>query len=203
MIDKQRVFLIGGSSHSGKSTLAESLASQLGWKYQSTDKLARHPGRPWQEKPKKVPEHVAEHYLFLSVEELIADVHRHYRDNVWPLIQELVDFHATGESSDKLIMEGSALLPALIAKKGFENTAAIWLTASNDLFERRMYAESKYQSKSPGEKELIDKFLARTQLYNERMMADVKRLDLVSIDVEKASSINDLAEICLTALKNQ
>ena len=40
-----RVILIGGSSHVGKSTLAQSLASKLGWRYISTDSLARHPGQ--------------------------------------------------------------------------------------------------------------------------------------------------------------
>ncbi len=38
--------LIGGTSHAGKSTLAQSLAAKLGWNYLSTDKLARHPGKP-------------------------------------------------------------------------------------------------------------------------------------------------------------
>ncbi|MEL7245323.1 MAG: 2-phosphoglycerate kinase, partial [Cyanobacteria bacterium J06573_2] len=45
--DKTRIILIGGSSHVGKSTLAQSLANKLNWNYISTDKLARHPGRPW------------------------------------------------------------------------------------------------------------------------------------------------------------
>jgi 2-phosphoglycerate kinase len=47
LINETRVILIGGSSHVGKSTLGQSLAAKLGWSYCSTDKLARHPGRPW------------------------------------------------------------------------------------------------------------------------------------------------------------
>lgn len=46
-INETRVILIGGSSHAGKSTLAQALAAELGWSYGSTDKRARHPGRPW------------------------------------------------------------------------------------------------------------------------------------------------------------
>ena len=71
-----RVVLIGGTSHVGKSTLSESLAARLGWTRISTDTLARHPGRPWKPAPEKVPDHVAEHYLSLSVNELIEDVPR-------------------------------------------------------------------------------------------------------------------------------
>lgn len=57
-----RVILIGGASHTGKSTLAQALASHLGWNYRSTDKLARHPGRPWVSAyGKAIPEHVVKH----------------------------------------------------------------------------------------------------------------------------------------------
>lgn len=58
-----KVILIGGALHAGKSTLAKTLALKLGWRYVSTDSLARHPGRPWKPKPNRVPDHVAEHYL--------------------------------------------------------------------------------------------------------------------------------------------
>ena len=97
-----RVVLIGGSSHAGKSTLAQSLASHLGWSCRSTDEgLAPHPGRPWQVKPREVPKHVADHYLSLSVDELITDVLRHYKGNVWPLIKDIVTYQATDFTADR------------------------------------------------------------------------------------------------------
>ena len=75
MADNLRVILISGPSHAGKSTLAHSLSLKLGWSRKSTDKLARHPGRPWTINQKPVPEHVTEHYLSLSVDELIEILH--------------------------------------------------------------------------------------------------------------------------------
>lgn len=36
-----RVILIGGSSHTGKSALAEVIGARLGWRHVSTDSLAR------------------------------------------------------------------------------------------------------------------------------------------------------------------
>jgi len=203
MIGEPRVFLIGGSSHAGKSTLGQSLASHLGWHYRSTDKLARHPGRPWQVKPREVPEHVADHYLSLSADELITDVLQHYRGNVWPLIQDIVSSHTTDEAHGKLVMEGSAILPELVATMNCDNVAAIWLTASNELFKRRIYSESHYETKSSRERAMIDKFLVRTHLYNERMMDTINRLGLVSIDVEKASSMDELTSMCLSTFRNQ
>ena len=110
-----RVILIGGSSHVGKSALARSLADTLGWRLISTDELARHPGRPWRSSPERVPDHVAEHYLTLPVDELIADVLQHYRVNVWPTVETLIRPATTEASSDRLILEGSALWPEFVA----------------------------------------------------------------------------------------
>ena len=75
--NKSRVLLIGGTSHTGKSTLAQAVATRLNWQHQSTDKLARHPGRPWSVGSEPISGEVAEHYLSLDVEELVADVLRH------------------------------------------------------------------------------------------------------------------------------
>ncbi|MBW4621734.1 MAG: hypothetical protein KME17_20510, partial [Cyanosarcina radialis HA8281-LM2] len=148
MLGDRRVLLIGGSSHVGKSTLARSLASHLKRDYCSTDKLARHPGCPWRAKPQDIPERVADHYRSLSADELIEDVLAHYRKNVWPLIEDIVTFHATDPSSEKLVMEGSALLPELVITLNFDNIAAIWLAASNEFLTQRIYAASQYETKS-------------------------------------------------------
>ena len=110
-----RVILIGGSSHSGKSALSESIAANLGWNRISTDTLARHPGRPWRPEPGQVPDHVAEHYLSLSVDQLIKDVLHHYRVNVWPKVEKIVASHINDPSRGRLIIEGSALWPELVA----------------------------------------------------------------------------------------
>ena len=113
-----RVILIGGSSQ------------KLGWRAASTDGLARHPGRPWKKKPERVPNHVAEHYLSLSVEELITDVLRHYR-SMWPGIESLVTSHATDLATYRLVLEGSALWPETVATLDLDSVASIcpWLIA--------------------------------------------------------------------------
>ncbi|MCD4738302.1 MAG: 2-phosphoglycerate kinase [Anaerolineae bacterium] len=199
-VHKLRVILIGGTSHVGKSTLAHSIALKLGWRHISTDKLARHPGRPWRMKPKTVPEHVAEHYLSLSVDELITDVLLHYKNNVWPMIESLVVSHSTDLSTDCLVMEGSALWPELVVSLKLDNISAIWLTANNDLFEKRIYNESQYKEKTLREKAMIDKFLKRTLVYNERMMDAVNRIGLLSLDLEMSSSPEELSDMCLELL---
>jgi adenylate kinase family enzyme len=104
---RSRIILIGGSSHVGKSTLAEFIAAKLGWQCISTDRLARHPGRPWKTDSAEIPSHVAEHYLSLSPDELIEDVLSHYK-NLWPRIRSILTEHLD-RSTTGLVMEGSAL----------------------------------------------------------------------------------------------
>ena len=188
-----RVILIGGSSHVGKSALADHLGSKLGWRHVSTDSLARHPGRPWRYKLKTVPEDVADHYLLLSVDELIEDVLRHYR-SMWPRIRTMVTRHAADPSTERLILEGSALWPESVATLDLDQIAAIWLTAGTEVFETRIHKNSRFEESDVREKKMIQKFLERTQLYNERMMEAVNRLGLVSMEVEPTSSLEELSD---------
>ena len=220
-----RVILIGGSSHVGKSTLAAALAAKLGWAQISTDKLARHPGRPWQPAQQQVPDHVAEHYLSLSVCALLEDVLHHYKVNVWPQVEAIVAATATAgwrasrpppcegkpshlgaaedrfqtASKERIIVEGSALWPEFAATLDVANLAAIWLTASDAVFEQRICAASQYRTKSQREKKMVDKFLARTLLYNAQMMDAVRQHGLVSVDVS-AASVDELTQRCLSLL---
>lgn len=190
-----RVLLIGGTSNVGKSTVAQVLAQELGWRYQPTDGLARHPGRPWRPKPDTVPPHVAEHYLTLSVDELIDDVLRHY-GRLWPTIEAIITMHATDETVAGLVLEGSALWPETVAARKLERVAALWLTASNRLLQARIYAASGYAGAEPHDRAMIDKFVMRTQRYNDLMQAAVQRLGLVSLDVERVGSLDELVAQC-------
>ena len=83
------------------------------------------------------------------------------------------------------------------------NAAAIWLTASDELFEQRIYSSSKYETRSPHEKKMIDKFLERTWLYNEHMVQNVERLGLAIINVENAATVEELAGMSLSELERQ
>lgn len=193
MTGLRKYFLIGGTSHMGKSNLADSLAAALGWKHISADKLARHPGRPWKEKPDVVPDHVAEHYTTLSPGELLIDVTRHYIDNVKPLIQNTINYNIDG----KLIIEGSAVMPEYMISRGFENINAVWLTGGFEIIKQRIYKNSRYETKTVYEKALIDKFILRSDLFNKKIAADVKKYGLISIDVESVSHIGELVEKCV------
>ena len=190
------VILIGGSSHVGKSRLADSLAARLGWNLVSTDSLARHPGRPWRFPPETVPDHVAEHYLSLPADQLFEDVLHHYGANVWPKIEAIVGSHLDDPSDSGLILEGSALWPGFTASLDDQRVTALWLTANEEVFRRRIHDASRYHSRSDLERMLVDKFLERTLVYDVKMTEVVNRHGFILLDVSE-SNVEELTETCL------
>jgi len=203
LTNETRVFLIGGSSHAGKSTLGQALAAKLGWSYRSTDKLARHPGRPWAGAyGKPVPENVVEYYRNLSLSTIFSDVLSHYEKNVLPQVEVIVNSHTSDLSKECLVLEGSALWPRFIANLVDKNgVKAIWLTASNQIFRNRILSESNFSNLCEDEKYLIEKFLERTLLYNKYMREEVERLGLMCIDIESVSTPDELLEKCIVLME--
>lgn len=198
-INETRVILIGGSSHAGKSTLAQALAAELGWSYVSTDKLARHPGRPWVgANGKAIPQHVAEYYREMSVEALFIDVLSHYKKNVLPQVEVIVHSHVSDKSKECVVIEGSALWPKFVTNLiNAAGVKAIWLTASNQLFQSRIKLESNFCNVSEDEKYLIQKFIDRSVFYNKQMRGEVERLGFICIDVESVSTADELLNKCM------
>lgn len=196
MSNDARVLLIGGTSHVGKSTLAQCLAARLGWQCIATDSLARHPGRPWRAPPAQVPVQVAEHYLSLDVDALVADVRRHYL-SMWPGIAALIAARVEDSSNDSLILEGSALLPESIAALHLSGVVGVWLTAREDFLQRRIEQSSGLATAPVEQRAMIDKFVARTLAFNRLVLDDVSRLGLLSVDVSKVRSVDALADRCL------
>ena len=146
-----------------------------------------------------MPEHVAQHYLELSVSELIADVLRHYKVNVWPQVEALAKAASTDTSSEGIVIEGSALWPDSVVTLDLANVAAIWLTASDAVFKQRIRVASQYKTKSQRARTMVDKFLQRTLVYNAHMMQAIRRHDLVSINVDGAC-VSELSWTCLSLL---
>ncbi|WP_315789783.1 2-phosphoglycerate kinase [Fischerella sp. JS2] len=202
-INETRVILIGGSSHAGKSTLGLSLAAKLGWSYRSMDKLARHPGRPWVgANGKAIPEYVAEYYRIRSVDALFLDVLSHYEKNVLPIVEAIVHSYAFQLSREYLILEGSALWPEFVANLvGSNGVKAIWLTASDQLFQNRIKRESNFYNVGEDEKHLIQKFIDRTLFYNQRMREKIELLGFICIDVEFVSMTDELSNKCMELME--
>ncbi|USC49027.1 AAA family ATPase [Streptomyces filamentosus] len=196
-----RVVLIGGTSNTGKSTVAEAVADRLGFEQRSTDGLARHPGRPWRSPEHEVPPHVAEYYGTLTTDELIASVLAHY-ERLWPRIEELITDRARG-GAPGLVLEGSALWPERVARLTVPCTAAVWLTADDTVVRDRVRAAGRYEEATEGERLLIDRFLARTDRYQALMVDAVDALGLDRIDTGGGRTVAEPADAVLTAAAAQ
>jgi hypothetical protein len=152
-------------------------------------------------KVKSIPEHVVQHYQTLSVEALFLDVLDHYQNNVLPQIEAMVHAHTFDLSRKCLVLEGSALWPKFVANLVDKNTVkAIWLTASEEFFRSRILAESNFDNVSQDRQYLIQKFLARTLLYDKYMREKIERLGFISIDLESLSMADELANSLLEDL---
>ena len=176
------------------------MAERLGCSYLSTDSLARHPGRPWRTSTKhKIPEHVVEHYSKLAVEELFEDVLRHYR-RVWETVEEIIALYINQPAYECLIIEGSALWPEFVAAQNYQHIESIWLTAGNDQFQDRIYRESNYEQVPSAEKYLIDKFLKRTQYFNQKMKVEIHQRNMKCVEVSFEDMPKEVANTCLAML---
>ncbi|MFJ6883715.1 AAA family ATPase [Streptomyces sp. M54] len=187
-----RVVLIGGTSNTGKSTVAGRLAERLGFEHRSTDGLARHPGRPWRTPEHEVPPHVAEHYATSAPDELLASVLAHY-ERLWPRIEELITDRAR-PSAAGLVLEGSALLPERVARLTVPRTAALWLTADDAVLRDRVRTAGRYARASEEERLLMDRFLARTHRFQARTVEAVESLGLARLDVGGGRTVEELAD---------
>ncbi|MGW4909062.1 hypothetical protein [Streptomyces sp. NPDC004270] len=195
--------LIGGTSNVGKSTVAETVAEKLGFECQSTDGLARHPGRPWKTPEWEVPAHVAEHYGSLTVDELITSVLDHY-DRLWPRVEKLITtYSADGHGRTGLVLEGSALWPVHVARLQVPHTAAVWLTADDAVVRARVHAAGRYEAATDEEQRLMDKFLARTERYQTLMIDAVDRLGMDRVDAGGGRSAAELADTVLAVVDAQ
>lgn len=179
--------MIFGTSHVGKSTLGGELGETLGWPTLSTDALARHPGRPWP----KVPGPVAEYYSRLTDETINWFLRVHHR-NMWPLVRRMID-DALREKRP-LIFEGTALRPEFIAELTREKVLAIGLHANQTFLRDRMEAESLYFRQDAGARLLIDKFIARSLLDNEKIVETSSRHGLRLVNVANSSDLDRLGE---------
>jgi 2-phosphoglycerate kinase len=187
-----RVILIGGTSHAGKSKVAQVLAEQLGWECRSTDKLARHPGRPWSTPTWSVPPHVMDHYLRLPVDELLADVCRHYRDNVAPLIRQVVATSLGAKRAPGLVLEGSAILPEIAAALLSPGLIALVLTMPSDALAQRMRISSDYDARTALEKEAIDKFIARALAFDKYVIEQAKKCAIPMLEIHPHNTLDEV-----------
>jgi hypothetical protein len=77
----------------------------------------------------------------------------------------------------------------------------IWLTGQPALIEARILRESRYAEVDAEGGRLIEKFVARSQGYNAKMVEAVSRLGLPSVAVTPKATVGELVEQCLARMR--
>jgi len=177
--------LIGGTSHVGKSTLAERLAGRLGWAGLSTDGLGRHPGRPWL----AMPPPVAEFYGRLSPETIHWFLKVHH-ENMWRAIRPMIE--AESGAGRRFVLEGAALRPEYIAPLVSDEIFGVLLHADDAFLVDRMRSAAGYERRDAAERRLIDAFIDRSLRENAALHASAGENGLRRVDAADERAVAGL-----------
>lgn len=177
--------LISGTSHVGKSTLAERLAGRLGWAGLSTDGLGRHPGRPWL----GVPSQVLEFYERLTPETIHWFLKVHH-ENMWRQVRPMIE--AERAAGRPFVLEGAALRPAYIAPLLSDEVFGVLLHAPDGFLTERMRSAAAYETRGPAERLSIDAFIDRSLRENAALLAEARDTGLRVVDASDAQAVADL-----------
>lgn len=186
--------LIFGTSHVGKSTLAARLGEQLAWPVYSTDKMGRHPGRPWPE----VREPVAEHYRRLSDETIYWFLLTH-QENIWPHISRQIA--EAGAQDVGSVFEGSALRPEFLVTLESPNTHPIGLYAEDGFLRDRILQQSGYAGRDADQRQLIDKFITRSLRQNADFHQTAARLGLPLVNAADQAALAGITDEVIASLR--
>ncbi|MEL6681133.1 MAG: hypothetical protein AAFQ09_00630 [Pseudomonadota bacterium] len=175
--------LIAGTSHTGKSTLATDIGSALGWRVASTDKMGRHPGRPWE----NAPAHVLEFYQKMSKTAVHAFL-LHHHQNLRPTIARFVsDMH---QEQMPFVLEGAALRPEYLFEFG---SSAVCLVASDAWLRNRIEQNAAYDAQSPDLQVAIDAFTARSLSENALFATAAKSAGITTLNAEDPNQVTKFA----------
>ena len=188
MATEHHPWLILGTSHVGKSTCATRLGEAVGRRVVSTDKLGRHPGRPWT----GVPEPVLEFYHSLSDTTLHWFLKVHHQ-NMRPVIHTLI---AEASEGDAIILEGAALRPEFLDQWNVAPCWALCLHAEDQELRERAYRNSVYAEQPEPIQAAIDAFLRRTLLENTALVEAARGLGVPLFDTTGLST-DEVAETVL------
>lgn len=137
----ERVWWVGGSPCSGKSTLAQAVAAGCGVAlYSCDDAFEPHAASVAPANGptlKKVTSLGVTERLSQPIDVQVADVFKLYREE-WPLI--LTDLQAL---SGPVVAEGAALLPELLADLQVPSDRAVWVVPT-ERFQRDNYARRRW-----------------------------------------------------------
>ena len=194
-----KVFLIGGASGVGKTTLGSALAARLGIKSLSIDDLLiaaqgvttpeTHPGLHVM---RKVP--YAEYFTNSSVDQLKADATLQH-EATWPLVEQLVRWYARWGSG--IAIDGWHMRPSRVAQLKLDNVWPSWIVASAAVLEERERKNVEWLRDSSNPERMLENFLARSIWYNDLIKQQATELQMNVLPQAGETSVDELCEMVL------
>lgn len=190
----KKVFLIGGSPMTGKSTVAMFLSSQLNFAYMSTDDIGEVIQTVLPINPMQGLNYL-DYYNINSVNKLIDDTLQ-YHSKLKNPINRLIDIHSTW--GNPLIIEGWAIYPENVTSYSTNDVARIWIIATEGLLKKRLHASEGFYGAS---NQAIENYLVRSIWHNDLILSQCKKYNefFLNIDeyVEKDTLIQRINTILL------
>ena len=179
--------LLLGTSHVGKSTCAEAVGRAVGWPVVSTDKLGRHPGRPWT----GTPDPVIEFYLRMTDDAIHWFLLMHH-ENMRPVIQERI--RALRVAGAGFVLEGAALRPEHLSGWEVGDALVACLYVEPRVLRERLLSASDHSRQDDRIKVAIDRFAERSLRENEALVQAAIGHGVRVVDVTDPKDADSLAE---------
>ncbi len=197
------VRFIGGSSGSGKSTVARRLAAKHGFRVYETEPVSAYVDRTT---PGDAP--LLHAFLSMDMDErwlnrspaVMRDTFHGFRGELFPFIIE--DLRALPKSPP-ILAEGFTLLPRLVSQILSAPHQAVWLVPTPDFRRAAFDARgSTYDipSKTSDPERALENLLERARLFGEDVERDAMALRLPVIRVDRGLSVDGLVKLVSEAL---
>jgi len=187
---------------SGKSTVARAIATEIGFSTIATDDLGA--AARGVTGPEVAPDLFAaraedhrEYYLSHTVEELLDHAERAHRA-LWPAISSVIHEHATWARSS--IIEGWALLPALVAKLDLASIAAVWIDVPESVLNARVRADTAFYAGASDPELMIRRFTSRSVEFGLRLREQTSALHLPLVRLSGAETPEEACVALLHAI---
>ncbi|MBP8532550.1 hypothetical protein GWI24_04980 [Streptomyces sp. MK37H] len=195
----RHVFWIGGGSGAGKSTIARRLVDRYGWRLYATDDVMRdHAGRATPEEAPFLHQFIAmdmdERWVNRSPEVMLETFHWFRGEGFGLIVEDLLRL----PPEPCVIVEGFRLLPHLVKPLLDAPQHAVWLLPTPDFRQAAIRSRSVpgegfvWRTSDPAR---AGRNLAeRDRMFTTRLEEEAERLRLHTIDVDTATTEDELTE---------